>query len=121
MRSVRRARNLACSLLAAAALGFALPASASATEITIFSGFMDYGGQFGPRHSLTSVWTTWWGRNWSCINALNSGGGWAGETRCATSLDTNVGHAYCGCTLRYGFGRAYDGLDYTYANAREFY
>lgn len=110
-----------CSLLAVAALCLAVPASASATEITIFQGFMDYGGAYGPRHSLTSVWTTWYGQNASCINALNDGGGWAGDTRCAYDLDTNVGHAYCGCTLRYGFGRAFSTSSQTYANAREFY
>jgi hypothetical protein len=117
----RRARQVMCSLLALASLALAAPAGASATEITIFQGFMDYPGQYGPRHSLTSVWTTWWGEKLSCINALNDGAGWAGETRCAGPSDTNVGNAYCGCTLRYGYGRAAFPGSWTYANAREFY
>ena|SRR5688572_7745155 len=92
-------------LIAAAACAASLiaPASASAVEETIVNGTL-YGDAYGPRHSLSSVWATWYQYDWACLNAWNAdGSGWAGASFCAAPHDTNVGHLYCACRLRYGY------------------
>jgi hypothetical protein len=53
----RRARQVMCSLLALASLALAAPAGASATEITIFQGFMDYPGHGYGRAAFPGSWT----------------------------------------------------------------
>jgi hypothetical protein len=96
-------RPLLVTALCAASL--ALPASAMAGQDSIWWGTLGTSGKYGPRHSLSSVWATYFGSDNSCFNALNANGtGWAGDTRCAWANDTNVGHPYCACQLRYGFG-----------------
>ncbi len=101
--SRRKMRLLLITALCAASL--AMPASAMAGSDTIWYGNLGTGGNYGPRHSLTSVWATWYSYDNSCLNALNAdGSGWAGDTYCAWTGDTNLGHPYCGCKLRYGYG-----------------
>lgn len=81
----------------------------------IYAGWLGTTGVYGPRHSLTSVWATWYDGFDACLNALNADGtGWAGATYCANRYDTNVGHPYCGCKLRYGyaFGSGSDSWGY---------
>ena len=90
-----------------------------AGQDTTFNGWMDANGRFGPRHSLTSVWTTWYQGDYSCVNALNTNNTWAGSTFCAGPADVNVGHPYCGCQLRYGWGGAWSG--WTDAYTRQFW
>lgn len=92
--------------MVALVFGLLSPGSALAGSDTIFNGWLfDTAGLYGPRHSLSSVWTTQYQGVASCINALNAdGSGWAGSTYCTTPSDTNVGHAYCACQLRYGWG-----------------
>lgn len=108
-------------LLIAAVCGasLAVPASAMAGQDTIQYGYLGTGGEYGPRHSLSSVWATWYAYDNSCLNALNANGtGWAGATRCAWIYDTNVGRSYCACQLRYGFGFSsqgeFGGVSYGY-------
>ena len=85
--------------------GLAVPASAMAGSDNIYNGILDANGAWGPRHSLSSVWATWYQYDLACLNALNdSDGTWAGATVCAWSLDTNRGHLYCSCRLRWGWG-----------------
>lgn len=108
-------RRAARALIATVLCLLCLPASAFAGQDDIYAGVLDYAGAYGPRHSLTSVWATWFSLNLACMNALNADGtGWAGDTFCADGVDQNVGHPYCGCKLRYGFGRS--GYSGTYSN-----
>lgn len=85
-----------------------VPATAKAGYDVIYIGSLsaDAGIVWGPRHSLTSVWDTWYDGYDGCLNAWNDSGGWAGSTYCAGPYDTNVGHPYCGCRLRWGAGWA---------------
>lgn len=79
------------------------PATALAVEEPIVNGTL-YTEAWGPRHSLSSVWATWYQYDWACANAWNAdGSGWAGQSVCAAGHDTNVGHLYCACRLRYGY------------------
>ncbi len=122
-RSDRRATirgGIVAILVAAGALW--LPATSFAGQDTIFNGYAEYSGYYGPRHTLTSVWTTWYNYDDSCINALNGdGSGWAGTTVCSDTTDINVGHGYCACNLKYGFGQAKHPGGQTYAYTRQFW
>lgn len=100
-----RPRRSAVAVLVTVLCALAIPATASAGQDTIWNGLLSTGGWGGPRHSLTSVWATYYGGGNSCLNAVNSdGSGWAGASVCAYPGDTNRGHAYCGCQLRAGYG-----------------
>lgn len=98
--SRRRASLLAvCTTLSCGAVA----APAFAGMDVIVNGNITQTAVYGPRHSLSSVWTTWYSGDIACANALNDdGSGWAGATFCAHSGDTNKGHAYCACVLRKG-------------------
>jgi hypothetical protein len=97
--------------LAAVCAALCPPATASAGQATIFNGVTDEHGEFGPRHTLTSVVTTWRDLLPSCVNAINDGGGLAGQTRCTSDVKVTVSHAYCACNLKWGWGFAmFDGF-----------
>ncbi len=122
MRWLRRGRH--CGWVAALATCGALlmPQASLAGQDTIFNGYMDYGGMFGPRHTLTSVWTTWYNYEQSCINAWDETANyWAGATVCAWSGDVNVVHGYCACNLKYGYGQSKYASTVTYAYTRQFW
>lgn len=108
LRSVRAVlvTVLAALCLSAVSLlpAMAAPTTAQAGYDPIYIGSLSVGAGivYGPRHSLTSVWDTWWDGYDGCLNAWNDSGGWAGATYCAGPSNTNVGHIYCGCTLRWG-------------------
>lgn len=93
-----------CSASAALALA-AAPALAQAGQDDIWNGYIAYpNAPHGPRHSLSSVWTTHINFSESCVNAYNDdGSGWAGDTYCTTTSNVNIGHPYCACQLRYGY------------------
>jgi hypothetical protein len=111
-----------CVVVAAVLCVMLLPGTARAGDNTIFNGYMDYAGAYGPQHTLTSVWTTWYNYNYSCINAWDvSSSSWAGVTVCANESDVNVGHGYCQCALRKGYGRAWSDIFVTYAFTRQFW
>lgn len=40
--------------------GLAVPASAVAGSNDIYNGILDANGAWGPKHSLSSVWGTWY-------------------------------------------------------------
>ena len=84
------------------------PAVASAGYNDIYAGWLNVNGAWGPRHSLSSVWATWYDGYDACMNALNdSDSTWAGSWGyCAHPGDTNRGHLYCACRLRWGYGYA---------------
>lgn len=99
----------------AVAILLASPAVASAGMDVIVNGPMNNSGVMGPRHSLSSVWTTWYSGQLACANAWNDdGSGWAGATVCASSADTNKGHLYCACKLRRGVGFSSSGISWAY-------
>lgn len=112
-----RVRALAAGVLCA----LSLSASAQAGSNDIWNGVL-YTDAWGPQHSLTSVWATWYYNSKSCLNALNSdGSGWAGETYCAWFSDTNVGHPYCGCKLRLGYGFNGGPVEWSHGYWRQFW
>ena len=109
--------------LAAALTGMCIamvvPATASAgTDHIVNHTWVGPNGVSGPRHSLSSIWTTWeGGDNLACANALNANGtGWAGVSICAHPGDTTKNKNYCACQLRYGWGW---GGDYAIAWIRQ--
>jgi hypothetical protein len=112
----RRAPRVAVMTLV---LALVMPATALAGEEVFFEGALGPSGHYGSRHSLSSVWATWSDGRDACLNALNDDGTWAGTTICSTPSDINVGHLYCSCQLRNGFGFG----EGNYANAqwREFW
>jgi hypothetical protein len=116
-----RGRLSVCAALTAVFLSLCAPTRALAGMDTIYAGVLDYNGAFGPRHSLSSVWETWFELNVACANALTDGDGWAGDTFCAGPGDENVGHPYCACQLRYGFGRAWNPGTYSDGYWRQFW
>jgi hypothetical protein len=84
-----------------------LPATALAGNDLIFDGWVGTTGAYGPRHSLTSVDTSWHDGYNSCVNALEAdGSGWAGASYCAGPGASYTSHPYCGCALRFGWGGA---------------
>ncbi|MCW3021198.1 MAG: hypothetical protein JWR30_520 [Conexibacter sp.] len=121
MRDLRR-RCRSTAAASAVVLGLlALPATALAGSDVFVNGGQSDIATFGPNHSLTSVWTTWSSGDIACANAWNtSGGGYAGDSVCASPGDSNKGHPYCGCVLRQGVGFAPAG-GYTYAYIRQFW
>lgn len=97
------------------ALALAAPAAAVAGQDDIYAGTLS-GDAWGPRHSLSSVWATWYAQDQACLNANNSdGSGWAGASVCAHSQDTNKGHAYCACQLRQGYAFV-NGCEYSHVS-----
>jgi hypothetical protein len=80
---------------------FALPATALAGQDTIVNGGQSDIASFGPYHSLSSVWTTYFSGAITCAN-------------------TNKGKAYCACMLRKGAAFAPSG-GYTYGYVRQFW
>jgi hypothetical protein len=115
----RRTRTLAA--VTAVIGAFALPATALAGQDTIVNGGQSDIASFGPYHSLSSVWTTYFSGDITCANALNQdGSGWAGASVCASPGDTNKGKAYCACMLRKGAAFAPSG-GYTYGSVRQFW
>lgn len=100
-------RAILCAAVVGVIAMWCVPAVSLAGMDVIRSGSHDTHGYFGPRHSLTSVWTTWDLDAHLCVNALNDDNRqWAGSTFCTNSSDTNVGHPYCGCRLRWGWAGA---------------
>ncbi|HEX8122200.1 MAG TPA: hypothetical protein VF549_13140 [Solirubrobacteraceae bacterium] len=94
--------------------------TAMAGQDTIVNGNLYPWAQYGPRHSLSSVWTTWFSGDLACANALNDdGSGWAGGSVCASWADTNKGHLYCACQYRKGAGFTAGG--YGTAYVRQFW
>lgn len=112
-------RVRAAVIALALSLALVLPSAASAGMDSIANGTIGTGGAIGPKHSLTSVWATWFAGASTAFNAINEDGTWAGTTYYATPGDVNVGHIYCGCALRYGWGAAAWGT--TTAYVRQFW
>ena len=109
-----------CARCRSAVRAFALCERAGRSN-DIWNGVL-YTDAWGPQHSLTSVWATWYYNSNSCLNALNSdGSGWAGETYCAWFSDTNVGHPYCGCKLRLGYGFNGGPVEWSHGYWRQFW
>lgn len=82
------------------------PAVASAGYNDIYAGWLNVNGAWGPRHSLSSVWATWYDGYDACMNALNdSDSTWAGSWGyCAHPGDTTVAI----CTAPVGFAGRMD-------------
>lgn len=99
-RVKRRAYGFAAGLVAAACL--AMPASALAGQDDIYTGVVPHGGVYGPRHSLTSTWVTWYSIADACVTAYDPSAGFY-QGVCANGSNTNVGRSFCGCELRYGY------------------
>lgn len=118
-RKVTLATTLAAMCIATTAM--IVPPKASAGTDDIVNGWVDSYGLSGPRHSLSSIWTTrYLGANNACANALNAdGSGWAGATICATPGDSTKNKNYCACQLRYGWGFSADPNNWVLAWIRQ--
>lgn len=113
-------RWLATSALLVA---LAVPSAAHAGSDTIYNGVLwqSQGIQYGPQHSLSSVWVSWYNMGQACAQAWQpSGGVWVGSSFCASNADTNVGHSYCACALRQGAGWPF-GASYSQGYWRQFW
>lgn len=90
----------------AVVFALALPATAVAGQDDIYIGVLGHSGTWGPRHSITSVWVSWYSLTQACTQPWSAEEGWVGTSFCANSSDTNVGRSYCGCHVRQTFAWA---------------
>lgn len=118
MPAVTRWRRRWATAVTSFALLLALgaPTTALAGSDTIYNGTLR-GDAYGPRHSLNSVWVTYYYGSDACVTAHDSGGFLSGV--CANGYDTNVGKGLCACVLRQGY--AYVAGSYSNGYWRQFW
>lgn len=118
-RAPRRVLRATCLAIAACLLAAA--PSAWAGQDTIWNGVMPSGGKYGPRHTLSSAWTTWSTGGDACITSVNSPSGSWNTGICTTTSDVNVGRIYCQCDLKIGYGYTAGGGLAASGNWRQFW
>jgi hypothetical protein len=85
-------------------------ASALAGTSTFANGWVPYGGDIGPWHTLSATAVSSWNGDEDCANAMNAQYQAVGLGYCTFGY---ISHPYCACALRYGWVYAYwNGGDY---------